>query len=899
MKKLLWQIAYSVWISVFLMIFHGIAYADSSGLLNGQILHIACNGDVTDQSDIKHQVENNGVIFVSDRLGKRERACFFDGSDYLRIPKNQAFNLSNFTIAAYVLVEGTYNGEARAIVSNYDKYSGSAAGTFQHYGIGMAAAGAASVFYDNGTGLGGAKDVNFSLANGEWHHVAAVFQGGSNVKLYVDGVSKRQSLGTLPAIISPTGDLFIGRGGSSELIEKRWVGSLDEVRIFNRALSANELNQVVGIVDLPTGETFTPLGTGENSPFLLEVKGAPLPSVLVTPNPEGGVSLNRFPGTGAREGERGLPPETSTLVLNNGQMTYLDEAKPGVVATVNLAGDLEVTDAKIPDLKLILPRLDNRFTFLMPSNPSIKVTVNHDGSLEIFDENQPNLSAIRNRDGSYIIVDKKANTVTLAERNGDAVLSHPDAPGIVATFNIFDSTGRYSLVDTATNACIEIVSGPRGGFGDCCFTGVRETIKSSVGSVISTFAKSATQPLFTAIKTGGAALASTATAATGGLSSWWACLPGVAKFAIVGGVVAAVAAIGFGIYTLKKEINKLRKEVQVLQATVQQQAETIRQLQGDVAKLQQVIAEQAQKIDEQAQKIAALEDRVAKQDEEIKKQKELNEASQKRIADLEDRVARAKEGGDKIPPGEPTIPTSGTKAGVRTSEACVQVPEIPLIALQGVTAEVVNNNKVVVKWQTLAELANVGFNVYRATKDTVGQFTDITKINDTLIPTQGNGTATQAYVYEDYPQPLGKTYYYAIESVDTEGKTFLFDSRVVETRLATLATLGDFTATPIQHNILLQWETEAEINSVGFNIWRAKVPADGQCKHKRVEEYQEVTKLTDRLVSAKGLLFQGSSYTYEDDRVVPKTSYCYGLEEIAKDGMSTFYWDWIATATAR
>ncbi len=943
-------------LAISLTAFNVASYAADNDLLKGQILYIACNGDVTDHSDMKNPVENNaangGVSFISsDRLGKRQRACFFDGLDYLRIPKNPAFNLSNFTIASYVMVAGGYNGtEVRAIVSNHAGF-----GDAQHYGINMTK-GVAANFYDDGVKLDGTPDAAVSkdgvtnvptnLADGQWHHVAAVFEVGKKAKLYVDGVPKTQSKDIMPTGINPTGDLYIGRGGISESMEKRWIGGIDEVRVFNRALSADEVSRLSGVVDLPTGETFTPLGTGENDPFLLEVKEGPMTSVMVTPNPEGGYSLNRTPDSvvaanngyspngistkGLREGERGLPPITSTLVINDGEMTLLDEAQPGVVATINIFGDLEVTDANIPDLKLILPRLDDRFAFLSPSSPSTVVKVNHDGSLEIVDETHPNVSAVRNKDGSYMVVDNDAKTVTLADRNGNAVLTHPDAPGIVATFNLFDSEGRYSLVDTATNECVEIISsGRRGAFTDLG-TKVVSAIGQGVTSAITTVTSKATQSLFQKIATGSAAaLGASAKTATTGISSWsWACLAPMTKFAIVGAAVAAVGVVGYAIYTLfkqKKEINKLRKEVQVLQATVQQQAlriqqleetvaaqaQTIQRLEATVVELKQTIAEQAQKIDEQAQRIADLEDKVAKQDEAIAQQAAINAALQQKLADLEERITRAQEGVDEIPVGEPIVPSQPVIAAISTfsnkvfgvrkgdSKECIKVPEIPLIALQVVAAEVVDRNQVVVKWQTLAELVNVGFNIYRASKDAGGQCTNLTKVNNVLIPSQANGVEKNSYTYEEQTPLAGKNYCYGIESVDTEGEAFLFENRVVKAAGPSLATLGDFTAKPAKDSILLKWETMSEEDTAGFNLWRAKAPADGTCTSRQVADYTEVTKLNDQRIVAAGAFMQGGSYSYKDRQVASKTTYCYGLEEINWEGMSTFHWSWLIPATAR
>jgi hypothetical protein len=734
----------------------------------------------------------------------------------------------------------------------------------------------------------------------------------------------------MPATISPTGDLFIGRGGNSELIEKKWVGSLDDIRIFNHALSATEVAKLSGVVDLPTGETFTPLGTGENDPSILEIEEGPLKAVMVTPNPDGGVSLNRLPSgeRKLREGETELPPITSTFSIDSGVITYLDEVLPGMVATVNLAGDLEVTDENIPDLKLVLYRLEDKFTFFLRSDPSVKVKVNHDGTLEIIDENQPHLSILRDNDGNYTIVDSKANTVTLASRNGDAVLSHPDAPGIVATFNIFDKDGNYSLVDTETNECVEIISdGLRGFFGSLTKS-VVNAITSSVTSAVGTFAKTTTQSVLMKIAASAKSLASSAVAAGGGIAQWWAHLAPLSKFAIVGGAIriletqlreaiihipekirklrggAAIAAgagvvivAGVAIYFLLKSIKKLRAEVQHLKAVVEQQA-------IEIANLKEVIAAQAEQINQQAERIAALEDEVARQAEEIAKQAEINAALQDRIADLEDRLRKAEGGVDEIPDGEPTVPTGLKKSsGLRKDEAlaCIEVPEIPLVNLRYTAARTCQSKVVKVEWETLVELGNAGFNVYRAQKDADDEFINIVKLNDTLIPSQGNGVGENTYLFKDSTQQFSEEYFYGIESVDTMGDTFMFDRKIVKAEECVLATLSNFEAKPANDSISLEWKTDGELNTKGFHLWRAKAPVNGRCINDPAEAgaYEEVVRLSDELISAEGSLYEEASYAFIDESVKSKIAYCYGLEEAVNDGTSIFHWDDIIAATAR
>ncbi|MDM8569417.1 LamG domain-containing protein, partial [Thiotrichales bacterium HSG1] len=271
---------------------------DTSGKITGlfadQILHIDCNNNADDQSEQKRSIENQGVTFVgSERNGYHNMACFFDGNDYLKV-LNSKDTLSNFTISAWVSVFGTDTETTRAIVSNY-----AGGGDAQHVGMNMTK-GVTAAFYDDGIKLNGAKDTGgTSLADGKSHHVTAVFEGGVNTKIYVDAEPKRQTSGIMPASISPTGDLYIGRGGDSETMEKRWRGSLDEIRIIKRALSEDEIVKLAAFIDLPGGETFVstdPTGEIDDAPFFFNAKSGDdkgaIESLRVTPNSDGSFSLN-------------------------------------------------------------------------------------------------------------------------------------------------------------------------------------------------------------------------------------------------------------------------------------------------------------------------------------------------------------------------------------------------------------------------------------------------------------------------------------------------------------------------------------------------------------------------------------------------------------------------------
>src|SRR5262249_47987828 len=89
----------------------------------------------------------------------------------------------------------------------------------------------------------------FPVAPGDWHHVAGVYDGFS-MNLYVDGQLRAETpqVGNIPPMRS-TSFLAIGSedGRTNEpfVIGTRYFkGLIDEVEVYNRALSASEIQAI-------------------------------------------------------------------------------------------------------------------------------------------------------------------------------------------------------------------------------------------------------------------------------------------------------------------------------------------------------------------------------------------------------------------------------------------------------------------------------------------------------------------------------------------------------------------------------------------------------------------------------------------------------------------------------
>ncbi|MCX5905591.1 MAG: T9SS C-terminal target domain-containing protein, partial [Proteobacteria bacterium] len=76
---------------------------------------------------------------------------------------------------------------------------------------------------------------------------------------------------------------------------------------------------------------------------------------------------------------------------------------------------------------------------------------------------------------------------------------------------------------------------------------------------------------------------------------------------------------------------------------------------------------------------------------------------------------------------------------------------------------------------------------------------------------------------------------------------------------------------------ILKWETAAEMENAGFNIYRSET-ADG-----------EFVKINDGLISAKGSATEGASYTFVDRRTERGKTYYYKLEDVDLSGKTTFH----------
>ncbi len=175
---------------------------------------------------------NHGTIYGAQwTTGKVGGALSFDGvNDYVNCGNDSVFDITDrITLAAWIKVN-SFDIGWQAIVTK-----GDGAWRLQRAGFGDTIEFACTgLLVNGGPWIFGNTPVNDS----RWHHVAGVYDG-SKLYLYVDGMLdvSKVATGTIN-----TNDYPVYIGDNAEFLTRPyWNGRIDDVRIYERALSAGEI----------------------------------------------------------------------------------------------------------------------------------------------------------------------------------------------------------------------------------------------------------------------------------------------------------------------------------------------------------------------------------------------------------------------------------------------------------------------------------------------------------------------------------------------------------------------------------------------------------------------------------------------------------------------------------
>lgn len=252
---------------IFLFLLSGQAFAQVN-MTQGLRAYYPFTGNANDVSGNNNNPSFNNASLTPDRFGNANSAYLFNGTNnYIRIPNSSSLNMAGpMSIAMWIKVNGFYQGTCHGNNllmkgdddSNpniyYLRFDDFAYTNGQHCSIPVP-----DITHENLFGRGTLNPPGgytpYVPAN-QWMSVVYIYDG-TTAKLYVDCQLKISSSAS-GFNFTNAYDLFLGRMNHPSY--PYWFnGVMDEVRIYDRALTADEVNWFggCGTPDLTSSQFFT------------------------------------------------------------------------------------------------------------------------------------------------------------------------------------------------------------------------------------------------------------------------------------------------------------------------------------------------------------------------------------------------------------------------------------------------------------------------------------------------------------------------------------------------------------------------------------------------------------------------------------------------------------------
>ena len=220
--------------TIILLLFLGIVNAQN--ITNGLIGYYPFTGNANDASGNGFNGSVNGPVLDSDRDGNVQSSYKFNGgTDAITVPDNAVLENTgkSITISGWVKPTANWASDYRASVAAKGGYD-------VNYGYELLIRGDMAIEWDIAT-EGCGTSVNAIPLN-TYSHVVAVFDDANNLaSIYING--KLIASNTVNGSITAGNAAFsIGRRCDGNYFAASFQGNLDEIRVYNRALSQTEIN---------------------------------------------------------------------------------------------------------------------------------------------------------------------------------------------------------------------------------------------------------------------------------------------------------------------------------------------------------------------------------------------------------------------------------------------------------------------------------------------------------------------------------------------------------------------------------------------------------------------------------------------------------------------------------
>jgi hypothetical protein len=204
----------------------------------GLVAYYPFNGNANDESGNANNGNVNGAILTTDRFGNSNSAYLFDGvDDFIQIANSNSLDIfnSDLTISMWLFnysdSKFTYKGISKG---GYDTGAGY------------------ELVFNNKYSTDGELQFNISKSarrvpsintyNNQWVMLTATYTHATETrKTYINGVEKSFTIFNEAILKSSTSDLYIGNRAPNNNYIGFVNGKMDDIRIYNSALTATEI----------------------------------------------------------------------------------------------------------------------------------------------------------------------------------------------------------------------------------------------------------------------------------------------------------------------------------------------------------------------------------------------------------------------------------------------------------------------------------------------------------------------------------------------------------------------------------------------------------------------------------------------------------------------------------
>jgi gliding motility-associated-like protein len=247
-------------------------------LNNGLILHLPLDGNFNDVSGNGHTVKPRNISFSENCSGTPGRAAYFNGNNSLiEIPSSPSLNTTEkLTISFWIYIE-TSQGSTTLISRAKDEPS-----LPKRLAYSIELNNSSQPVFNTITppvcqDYGNSLTDNTPLSTGKWYSMIGVFDGTQMI-LYKDGIIVSQVPTSFNMLSFCEADMSLFIGATYFDQAQTFKGSLDDIRIYNRALNAEEIKTIsntCSISDACPAPTDIKISIKSETSLLVEWKASP------------------------------------------------------------------------------------------------------------------------------------------------------------------------------------------------------------------------------------------------------------------------------------------------------------------------------------------------------------------------------------------------------------------------------------------------------------------------------------------------------------------------------------------------------------------------------------------------------------------------------------------------